>query len=100
MSGPNHQRYFWFHCCLKLWDLSFGHHYRPRFWWRIEMDVLFAGSWSWLMERAALSSADLLLPSLVKHDTPAGREYPHWVHNMAVLKDSPTAEWVCTRSAA
>ena len=72
----NHQRYFWFHCSLKLWELSFGHHYRPKYWWRVELDVLFAGSWAYLAERAASVTADLLLPSLVRHDTPSGRIYP------------------------
>ena len=86
----NHQRYFWFHCSLKLWELSFGHHYRPKYWWRVELDVLFAGSWAYLAERAASVTADLLLPSLVRHDTPSGLHYPHWARNRAVLGASPT----------
>ena len=93
--NANHQRYFWFHCSLRLWELSFGHAAaRPRFWWRAEMDVLFAGAWPWLLERALSSSADLLLPSLVRHDTPSGRTYPHWARNSAVLGASPPKDWV------
>mgnify|MGYP004223670227 CR=1 FL=1 len=90
----NHQRYFWFHCSLRLWQLSFGHAApRPRFWWRVELDVLFAGLWPWLLERATSSSADLLLPKLVRYDTPTGRIYPHWEHNGAVLRASPRKDW-------
>ena len=96
--NANHQRYFWFHCSLRLWELSFGHAAaRPRFWWRAEMDVLFAGAWPWPLERTLSSSADLLLPSLVRHDTPKGRTYPHWARNSAVLGASPTKDWVFGR---
>ena len=96
--NANHQRYFWFHCSLRLWELSFGHAAaRPRFWWRAEMDVLFAGTWPWLLERTLSSSADLLLPSLVRHDTPSGLHYPHWARNRAVIGASPTKDWVYGR---
>ena len=94
----NHRRYFWFHCSLRLWQLSFGHAApRPRFWWRAELDVLFAGGWPWLLERATTSSADLLLPSLVGLNTTAGLTYPHWARNSAVLSASPRKDWVYGR---
>jgi hypothetical protein len=96
--NANHQRYFWFHCSLRLWELSFGHAApRPRFFWRVELDVLFAGVWPWLLQRASSSSADLLLPTLVRHDTPSGRIYPHWARNSAVLGASPRKDWVYGR---
>ena len=43
--NPNHRRYFWFHSSLLLWNVTFGHFYPSlRFLWRIEPDVLMAGS--------------------------------------------------------
>ena len=66
---PNHRRYFWFHSSLLLWNRTFGHAYpNVRYLWRVEPDVLFAGSWTELVGLAdRQQSVDLLLPHLTTH---------------------------------
>lgn len=65
--NPNHRRYYWFHSSLLLWNLTFGHAYPSlSYWWRIEPDVLFSGSWADLVMRSDYNpywrGVDLLLP--------------------------------------
>ena len=86
-------RYFWFHASLLLWNATYGHAYPAvRYWWRIEPDVLFAGSWSYLLAIASRDTADLLLPQYTRWaDHP---NYPHWEWNAPILAGVPRSEWV------
>eukprot|EP00966_Prymnesium_polylepis_P009615 221900-Prymnesium_polylepis.1 len=89
---PNHRRYFWFHSSLLLWNRTFGHAYpNVRYLWRVEPDVLFAGSWTSLLGLADRQEADLVLPQLTTHTAHPG--YPHWGRNKHILADTPRDEW-------
>ncbi|KAL1522884.1 hypothetical protein AB1Y20_017849 [Prymnesium parvum] len=91
--NANHRRYFWFHSSLLLWNRTFGYAYPSvRYWWRIEPDVLFAGSWSSLVRLAERRPTDLVLPQLTSHE--AQPSYSHWVRNRHFLKQRPRREWV------
>ena len=84
----------WFHCSLALWNASFGAGYpRLRWWWRVELDVAFAGSWGWLAERTESVSADVLLASVVPYENKSGVVYPHWQTNAHLLHGVPREEW-------
>mmetsp|Transcript_50982 Transcript_50982/g.108939 ORF Transcript_50982/g.108939 Transcript_50982/m.108939 type:complete len:320 (-) Transcript_50982:231-1190(-) len=89
----NHRRYWWFHASLLLWNRSFGHAYpRLRYWWRVEPDVLFSGSWADLLLRTSRRDEDVVLPRLISyaHDP----TYPHWPLNQHLLRDVPNDQWL------
>ena len=76
-TKANQGRYFWFHSTLLLWNASFGHAYPAlRYLWRVEPDVVYAGSLGILARRASSTRADLLMPSLRSWEE--HRSYPHW----------------------
>ncbi|KAL3893031.1 MAG: hypothetical protein SGPRY_014542, partial [Prymnesium sp.] len=91
--NPNHRRYFWFHSSLLLWNRTFGYAYANlQYMWRIEPDVLFAGSWSSLVRLTDAHSMDLVLPQLIRRvDQPL---YPHWARNKHILKKTTFRDWV------
>lgn len=63
-----------------------------RYWWRVEPDVLFSGSWASLIRFTDKHYADLLLPHLMsQEDEP---RYPHWLRNRHLLRRTPRKEWV------
>lgn len=97
------RRYFYFHSSLLLWNQSFGQHYPAlRYMWRLEPDVLFAGSWATLLERTdpmtishhpgrtTTRDADVLLPRVTLQDHDPG--YPHWAFNHEYLKTVPSSK--------
>lgn len=92
-TKANQGRYFWFHSTLLLWNASFQHAYPAlRFWWRIEPDVVFAGSLGMLAKRASSTRADLLMPSLRSWEQ--HRSYPHWqVASHTYLHGVPRPLW-------
>jgi len=56
------QRYYWLHASLVLWNMTLGQQYpNARFYWRIELDVLFSGRLSTMINLTASDPADLLL---------------------------------------
>ena len=76
-TKANQGRYFWFHSTLLLWNVSFGHAYPSlRFLWRVEPDVVYAGSLGMLVKRTSITRSDLLMPSLRSWEQ--HRSYPHW----------------------
>eukprot|EP00965_Chrysotila_dentata_P074490 2460155-Pleurochrysis_carterae.AAC.5 len=94
----NHRRYFWFHASLMVWNASFGHAYpNVKYWWRIEPDVLFSGSWAALLRHTLAhprsGSDDVLLPRLTTYMQDP-KSYPHWQYNMDILKNIPKERWV------
>ena len=59
------QRYYWFHTSLLLWLETFGHCYpQVKYLWRLEPDVLFAGTFDQLIDLTRDDSSDVLLPDL------------------------------------
>lgn len=89
------QRYYWFTASLALWNESVGAHFpRMRYWWRVEPDVAFSGSWGSLLLRLAQpqgDEADVLLPRVISYHTDPG--FPHYYKNLDVLKDLPRSAW-------
>lgn len=84
-------KYLFFHASLLLWHATFGARYpRVEHYWRIEPDVLFAGPLSQLLELAAGSRADVLVPHVeTQLQTPT---WPHWWRNEAVLRGVPSSQ--------
>ena len=89
------QRYYWFTASLALWNQSVGAHFpRMRYWWRVEPDVAFSGSWGSLLLRLAQpqgDEADVLLPRVISYRTDPN--FPHYFKNLDVLEGLPRNEW-------
>lgn len=87
--------YYFFHTSLLIWNATHGHAYpRLQYFWRLELDVLFAGSNSLAdMVMRPLQSAhaawDVLLPDVMfrnreksemgSHARSGDNVYPHWL---------------------
>ena len=66
-EAPYIAQYFWFHTSLGVWLRWHGEaHARARFFWRLEPDVLFAGSLGTLARWSEVTRTDVLLPNLVR----------------------------------
>lgn len=90
----NHVRYYWFHFSLLLWHQQCGREYpRLRYVWRLEPDVVFAGSLATLLQLSSRASADLLLPALWSFEQTSQR-YRHWEANAEPLRQVPVAKRV------
>lgn len=79
------KHYFLFHTSLALWWQLFGRsHPRITHFWRVEPDVQLvgAGGWAALMERASRMRADVLLPQITLQAN-SEPEYTHWLSNRA-----------------
>jgi len=78
-----------------LWNQSVGAHFpRMRYWWRVEPDVAFSGSWGSLLLRLAQpqgDEADVLLPRVISYRTDPN--FPHYFKNLDVLEGLPRSEW-------
>ena len=90
--NPNHSRYFFFHATLLLWHLVCGAREYPRlrYVWRLEPDVVFAGSLASLLQLSTRTPADLLLPHYWSHEDTRGR-YRHWNITDAAMRGVPLA---------
>ena len=93
-KDPNHSRYFYFHATLLLWHLVCGasEYPRLRYVWRLEPDVVFAGSLATLLQLSLRASADLLLPLYWSHEDTRGRAYMHWNITDAAMRGVPLAK--------
>lgn len=91
-KNPNHSRYFFFHATLLLWHLVCGAREYPRlrYVWRLEPDVVFAGSLASLLQLSTRTPADLLLPHYWSHEDTRGR-YMHWNITDAAMRGVPLA---------
>ena len=78
------------------WNTTYGHSYQPRYWWRIEPDVLIAGPQplSTLAARSIAKhrEADLLLSQTYPRSE---RKYTHWNVNEHVLGNIPRGKQAC-----
>ena len=82
-------RYFFFHASLLLWNVTYGDALpRVQYWWRIEPDVLFAGSLAQMVELASHVHVDLLLPNIQRESS--WPDWPHWQRNRETVADVPT----------
>lgn len=83
------RRYFFFHASLLLWNATYGHAFPGiEYWWRIEPDVLFAGSLSQMIEHASHVRVDLLLPNIESQSEIP--DWPHWERNRDTIDGVPT----------
>uniref|UniRef100_A0A7S4AZV4 Uncharacterized protein n=1 Tax=Chrysotila carterae TaxID=13221 RepID=A0A7S4AZV4_CHRCT len=86
------KRYFYFHASLLLWNTSHGQEYpHLRYWWRLELDVVFPMGIGMVIRTASLQNADVLLPKLI----PASKntQYQHFQKNTAWLSNISRALW-------
>ena len=92
-KDPNHARYFFFHATLLLWHQVCGAREYPRlrYVWRLEPDVVFAGSLASLLELSARAPADLLLPRYWSYEDTRGR-YLHWNITDAAMQGVPLTD--------
>ena len=91
MEEGNHGLYHYLHAVLVLWNQLCGRDYpRLKYVWRLEPDVVFAGSLATLLEATARSEADVLLPAYWSHAQSAVR-YRFW-SNMAIPAEMLPAE--------
>ena len=84
---PYLQRYYWFHAVLPLWLERYGECYpHARYIWRMETDVLWAGTVDTLVTLGNSDSADLLLPELhVGNTSRINRAYFHFQFQTFIL---------------
>lgn len=91
MEEGNHALYHYLHAVLVLWNQLCGRDYpRLKYLWRLEPDVVFAGSLATLLEATARSEADVLLPAYWSYAQSA-RRYRFW-DNMAIPPELLPAE--------
>ena len=90
-QAPYLKMYAWLHASLALWDHRHGGRFpHARWWWRLELDVLFAGPFPRLLSQTADHHADVLLPKVNLRG--ASSYYPHWnaSSNAQALAELPT----------
>ena len=89
------RQYYWFHTSLIVWMRRHGHAYpNARYFWRMEPDVLYAGSGlATMLDIAARTPVDLLLP---KYQTQAetGPGYHHFARNRKLWLGVPPSKRV------
>lgn len=85
------QRYYWFHASLAVWHDSFGACYpRLKYIWRLEPDVLFAGTMDQLVDLSSTERADVLLPEVqfASNGSVQSNHYHHFAYQ-TFLDDVP-----------
>ena len=76
-----YRRFDWFHASLSVWYTQIGRTVLPavQWFWRLELDVLFAAPLDALIRKSAGDPADVLLPDFQAHNDTAA--WPFWEAN-------------------